>query len=122
LDRVLAHPGFIDLFYKRFFEAHPDIAALFSHTDMNKQKRKLASSLKLMTEFNDNDPGSDLYIGYLGRLHAGYRIPSTMYQIWLDSLVNAVSLCDPEFTESLESTWRSVMQQGIDAMTAAGNS
>ena len=118
LDRVLAHPGFIDRFYHGFFEAHPDVAALFHHTDMEKQKRKLASSLKLMTEFHDNIPGSDLYIESLGRLHARYAIPPSMYTVWLDSLLDAVRACDPDCTNALESTWRSVMQKGIDVMTA----
>ena len=118
LDRVLANPDFIDLFYRNFFEAHPDVAEYFSHTDMRKQKRKLGASLTILTELHDGNPGSELYVGYLGRLHAGYRIPPRMYDLWLDALIASASACDAEFTPEIEAQWREVMSHGIERMLA----
>lgn len=118
LDRVLANPDFIELFYRNFFEAHPDVAEYFTHTDMRKQKRKLGASLTILTELHDGNPGSELYVDYLGRLHAGYRIPSRMYDLWLDALIASISACDEAFTPELEALWREVMSHGIARMQA----
>lgn len=118
LDRVLANPDFIDCFYSNFFESHPDVATFFTHTDMKKQKRKLGASLTILTELHDDNPGSEFYVGYLGRLHAGYRIPARMYDLWLDALLASVSTCDEKFTPALEDHWREVMSQGISHMLA----
>jgi hemoglobin-like flavoprotein len=117
LDRVLAHPEFIDYFYKGFFEAHPDVAGFFTHTDMAKQKRKLASSLKMLADLAEDLPGTELYMNYLAKLHTGYRIPENIYQVWLDALLGAVSHCDPGYSPDLEQVWRNTMQHGIDIMT-----
>ena len=118
LDRVLASPDFIDLFYRNFFEAHSDVAEYFAHTDMRKQKRKLGASLTILTELHDGNPGSELYVGYLGRLHAGYNIPPRMYDLWLDALIASVSSCDAAFNPELEALWREVMSHGIARMQA----
>jgi hemoglobin-like flavoprotein len=118
LDRVLDHPGFIDLFYDNFFEAHPDVGGFFAHTDMRKQKRKLVASLTILTDLHDDNPGSELYVGYLGRLHAGYQIPPRMYDLWLDALIASVSACDEAFSPQLESHWREVMSHGIARIQA----
>ena len=85
---------------------------------MGRLKRKLKSSLHMMTLLVDESPGVDMYVAHLSRVHDSYRIPAALYQVWLDTLIEAVQRCDPLFDRNLESIWRNVLSRGIAIMAA----
>jgi hemoglobin-like flavoprotein len=118
LDRASANPVFLDAFYDSFMSSSGDIAGYFEHTDMGRLKRKLKSSLHMMTLLVDESPGVDMYVAHLSRVHDSYRIPAALYQVWLDTLIEAVQRCDPLFDRNLESIWRHVLSRGIAIMAA----
>ena len=121
LARASAHPRFLDVFYERFMAASPAIAAIFAGRDMARLKRKLASSLHLMTLAIDGAPGADMYLGYLAQVHERLAIPPQMYDRWLDALVATAADCDPGFDDALRAVWREVVGAGIRLMrTDAG--
>ena len=95
LERVCADDSFLDLFYEGFMGSDEHVAGFFTNTDMARQKRKLRSSLQMLTKLIDDEPGADMYMGTLARVHDRYHIPPQMYLLWLDSLIDAVRQCDP---------------------------
>ena len=116
LERATAHPEFLDTFYDRFFRSGEDIEALFSNTDMDRLKRKLKSSLRMITRQVDHEPGVEMYIQHLARLHHGYAIPPAMYQQWLEALIRTASECDAEFNAEIEQAWRDAINPAIEMM------
>lgn len=113
LARASADARFLDVFYARFMASSPAIAAVFSGKDMEQLKRKLRSSLHVMTLAIDGAPGADMYLDYLGKVHTRLEIAPRMYDAWLDSLVATAAECDPQFSAELDAVWRAVVGAGV---------
>lgn len=118
LERASSNPVFLDTFYDSFMSNSSDIPKYFEHTDMDRLKRKLKSSLHMMTLLIDESPGIEMYVAHLSRVHDSYQIPAGMYQVWLDTLIAAAQRCDPLYDSSLEVVWRGVLGKGIAIMAA----
>lgn len=113
LERATGHARFADVFYARFLATSPAVAAIFAGVDVDKLKRKLRSSLHVMTLAADDAPGAELYLDYLGAVHTRLAIRTEMYDAWLDALVATVAECDPQFCGAVERAWRSVIGAGV---------
>lgn len=113
LARTTAHARFADVFYARFLASSPAVAAVFAGVDVEKLKRKLRSSLHVMTLAADDAPGADLYLDYLGAVHTRLDIAPQMYDAWLDALVATAAECDPQFCAETERIWRQVIGTGV---------
>lgn len=109
---------FIDTFYEIFMAKSPAIAAMFADTNFKVQKLMLRESLMEMLFFAQGMPDAAEEIDKLGRRHKELGIRPEMYEMWLDSLCDAVQRHDPEFTAELALQWRQAMQKGIDVMQA----
>ena len=116
LDRASSSGKFMDVFYDRFISSSIDVEKIFNDTDMDRLKRKLKSSLHMMTMLVDNEPGTEMYIGHLARVHDRYNIPPEMFIVWMDLLIEAVRVCDQEFDDRTEAIWREVIGKGIAIM------
>jgi hemoglobin-like flavoprotein len=116
LERARADAGFLDRFYDAFIAASPEIEAIFEGKDMGRLKRKLASSLHVMTLAVDDAPGTDDYLRFLGRMHARFRLRPEHFDLWVDSLVGTAAHCDPEFNAGDEAAWRTVLAAGLALM------
>jgi hemoglobin-like flavoprotein len=119
LARASASPRFLDVFYARFMRSAPDVAGVFAGKDMEQLKRKLRSSLHVMTLAVDGAPGADMYLDYLGKVHTRLDIAPRMYDGWLDALVATAAECDPEFTPELDAIWRAVVGAGVQIIKDA---
>lgn len=106
--------AFIGRFYELFFAKSPAVAALFQGTNMSVQKTMLHDSLVYMAEFSRN-LRSDDQIERIGRRHgrADLDIPLEFYDLWLDSLVEAVAERDPAFDADVALAWRVVLAPGV---------
>ncbi len=118
--RCRSNEGFIDTFYEHFLAKSPEVSEKFRGTDFARQKLMLRESLLAMLLFN---LGSDLAreeLEQLGERHSrhGVNIPSHLYDLWLDSLCEAVEQYDPEFTSELRDQWKQAMRPGIELMVA----
>ena len=118
LERASQSSDFVDAFYDDFFNNATGAQQRFHNTDMERQKRKLKSSLHMLTMLVDETPGAEMYLEHLGNVHGRYQIPPEMFEIFLDSLLYAVGRADPEFDDGLEAVWRRVLRRGIDIMVA----
>ena len=107
---------FIETFYTIFLAKSPEIARKFSMTNFKIQKLMLRESLLEMLMFNLGTPGSQAVVEKLGHRHAKLDITPEMYQMWLDSLCEAIEKHDPEYTPELADRWRRAMRRGIDVM------
>ncbi len=124
LQRCSAHPDFLDLFYEAFLGSSPKVREKFANTDFVKQKRALHASLNLMLRAaREEDLGPPRYLDDLARRHGSHDldIGAEYYDLWLDSLLATVSVCDPKASEEVRQAWEKVMGVGIRYLCARYN-
>src|SRR6056297_1656439 len=114
LERATAEPEFLDRFYKSFMAISPKIQRVFEGTDM--AKRKLKSSLHVMTLAVDDAPGADDYMRFLGRTHRRLNLDPAHFDLWKGSLLKTAAECDPEFDDRTQAIWAEVIGNGIELM------
>lgn len=119
LERVLSNSDFVNLFYESFLSGSDEVQHFFKNSDMAKLKRKLSTTLRLMTLVVDNSPGADMYLEYLGKYHHDIKVPRELYILWLDALLASIKVCDPEFDTEIETIWRTALSIGIEEMHKA---
>ena len=105
---------FISKFYERFFAQSEQVKELFKNTNMSAQKTMLHDSLDLLVEFYTTKK-LDPRLVHLARVHGnqGFKVPLELYDLWMNSLIEALAEFDPEFGEDVELAWRLVLAPGI---------
>jgi hemoglobin-like flavoprotein len=118
--RVEDAGGFFDTFYAIFFAKSPEIPRKFAHTDMEKQKQVVMASLLSVLRLRTGDPQARRAVCEIGRTHSrqGHDIRPELYELWLDSLCEALRRHDPLYTPELEAAWRAAMRDGIDSIAS----
>jgi hemoglobin-like flavoprotein len=108
---------FLDRFYEIFFSKSPAIAQLFKDTDMGTQKTMLQDSILYMKDFCISKTANE-HMRRIAKVHSksGKNIPGELYDVWLDSLIEAAREYDSEFTEETERAWRIALAPGINYM------
>ena len=57
----------------------------------------------------------------LAERHRQLNVKPVHYELWLDSLCEALAKHDSQFNSSSEKLWRDAMRKGIDVMLASPN-
>lgn len=120
-QRCLRHANFFTVFYSHFTEQSDEIAALFANTDWYTQKQLIERAIRIAILFA-KEPNMQIVREYMKMIAARHskkhlNIRPALYPMWLDSMIEAVSLCDPEYTAELGSRWREVLAPAINLMT-----
>jgi hemoglobin-like flavoprotein len=118
LKRCEARPDFLDVFYEKFLSASPEVKEKFAlaGTDFARQKELLRTSLHhLLLVARDPKQGPDPYLEEVAVRHGagGLAIGAHMYDLWLDSLLETVRVCDSAYFPEVEGAWEEVMMVGI---------
>ena len=116
MARCTGNPDFLSLFYELFLASSPKVRDKFAATDFAKQKAVLQSSLTLMLRAaTEEDAGLPTYLDDLAHRHgaSGMGIGAELYDLWLDQLLVAVKVCDPEWTPEVAAAWEQIMTVGI---------
>lgn len=121
LDRVLSNESFLDEFYDSFIGKSEEVSSFFKNTNFEHQKRKLATTLRLITMAADDSPGADIYLEYLGKYHRDIKVPEHLYEVWRKALISSARNCDPEFDQQTEDAWGACIEIGINNVLKAYN-
>lgn len=117
LLRCVACPDFLDRFYDRFLASSPKVAEKFEGTDFDRQKVVVKASLfKILRSAEEGEPeGPHRHLDSIAHRHSvdELDIGAELYDIWLDSLLETVADCDPDFGPREEAAWEQVMGVGI---------
>ncbi len=116
-ERTVDDQDFFERFYQEFLSSSPAVSEQFSGTDMSQQQQHLKASLKHMVDYCASGTPS-VRLRQMARMHGrgGRAIAGDLYDLWLRSLIKALSLYDSAFDQRVELSWRSVMAPGIDYM------
>ncbi|MCB1684957.1 MAG: globin [Pseudomonadales bacterium] len=112
-----------DQFFSKFythFLADPEVAELFSGTDMAHQAGMLRSSFfHLVAFYASHKPSAEL--DRIARLHDRLGILHVLYDTWLDALIQTVREEDADCDELTEMAWRLAMTPGLTYMRLVGH-
>ena len=120
-DRCEENGNFAETFYGIFLNASPEIAPYFSATDFERQRKVLRQSVHMMIANDVTNPAMRDMMNNLGRIHgrAWRDIHPRLYELWLDSICQAASKLDPEWSDELEREWRVRLRPGMQLIMAA---
>lgn len=124
LARCTAQPGFLDRFYELFLASSPKVREKFAGTDFVRQKQMLNASFNLTLRAAQNDGGGQpAHLDGLAERHGARQlaIGAELYDLWLDSLLEAVRGFDPDASAEVEAAWEQVMGVGISYLCARYN-
>ena len=94
------------LFYQRLFEVDPELRALFSTTDMAKQRSKLIAALSAVVASVDHLERVMPALQSLGRRHAGYGVEFEHYDTVGSALLWTLEQgLGERWTPELEAAW-----------------
>ena len=124
LKRCQADPMFLTLFYQKFVLSNALVREKFANTDMHNQKMMLHASLYMIMLATQENKAANTYLEQIADRHSKTELDITpdLYGFWLESLIEAVSKIDPEYSEDIEQAWRTVMGYGVDYMISKYNS
>ncbi|VXB30416.1 conserved hypothetical protein [Pseudomonas sp. 8AS] len=111
--RCCASATFFDDFYRYFLASSPQVRDKFTNTDMPAQKQLLRQGILNLVMYARGMP--DTKLRALGESHARGRldIRPELYDLWLDALLMSIAAHDGQFSESIRSAWREVLNKGI---------
>ena len=118
--RCQVNRKFLSIFYEIFISADKSVLEKFEGVDMERQKNMLLRSLSMIMLSSQGDGAADVYLGRVARRHAkkDLDVGPDLYQLWLDSLLEAVEQVDPQFSPQVKQSWEEVMSYGIDYMVS----
>lgn len=110
--RCLRHGGFIARFYEIFMASHPDIAAMFSHTDFSVQHLALRRGISTAIAHAGGSTLPRRTMVEMAQVHGRKgRAPvrPELYSYWSTSLLRAIAEHDPDYSPALEQRWRKAL-------------
>lgn len=120
LGRCLHHGDVFDTFYEIFLKSDPRIPEQFVGTEWEEQKRLLRQGVNNVIGYFDESFTAQSALERIRYTHGRDRlnIPPALYELWMDSMIEAVRQHDPEFDSVLEKEWREVLRKGTDFVKA----
>lgn len=117
-QRAAAAPDFFASFYTRFFEVRPEVRQLFARTEFERQHRLLRHAIGLLLSFPEESNGEPTILTRIAERHSrrDLNINPTLYAPFLESLLDTLKRCDPQFTPAVEHAWRTTLAKGFAYM------
>ena len=108
---------FVEYFYKILVGRNDTIKKIFANIDLERQRRMVKKSIFYIYNcYRDKYINDDLEkIAVLHNKH-NLNIPTHLYDVWLDCLLESVEKFDPEYNDEIEVAWRMIMSVGISYM------
>jgi hemoglobin-like flavoprotein len=118
LERCVAHPQFMDRFYEIFIGSSEEVREKFRHTNLRKQAKMVKASLYMLLMATQGMPEADMHFQRIAKLHGNekLKISPELYELWMDSLIQAVQEHDEHWRSETEHVWRTLMGAGIKIM------
>ncbi len=116
------YESFFNRFYDNLISSNPEIAGLFSNTDMDRQYKMLMQSMTYITSFTEENESKE-ELSRIAEFHSkdNLSLSTDMYGLWLESLIKTVKEYDPEFNSQVEAAWRKIMLPGLEHMKSFCN-
>jgi len=117
-ERSCAQSDFFPAFYRRFLEVRPEAKPLFANTDFERLHKLLRHAIGLLLIFPAQSETEPTILARVAERHSrrDLGIDPSYYPSFLESLIDTVKRCDPEFTPTVEQAWRTTLAKGFAYM------
>ncbi len=117
-EACVGQPRFLERFYEIFINSSPEVQEKFKATDLKRQVRIIRKSLLVLTMASLGTEAVMEEIAHLGQTHGreGLKVGPHLYDLWLSSLLQAVSEVDPGWSRDVENSWRKMFAPYITAL------
>ncbi|VAW94057.1 Methyl-accepting chemotaxis protein I (serine chemoreceptor protein) [hydrothermal vent metagenome] len=110
----------VALFYKKLFNAHPELKPLFENTTAKQQETKLLSALKIVMANLNNVDTLAKTLTNLGEKHQTYGVVEAHYPVVRDTLLSALQeISGDSWTQSVYTAWFDALNVIAKVMTNA---
>ena len=108
---------FFEDFYQNFVKRSVEVSRVFEFTDLARRKHMMKASLIFLVSVI-GDVGASRAIEKLAKDHSSAlrNIRHSLYDDWLESLIETAQKYDPLFDRGSERSWRLAMSKGIAYM------
>src|SRR5262249_4654530 len=115
-------PEFLERFYQLFVSSSPEVKEKFKRTNFHRQRRMLKSSLYMMVFAAEGKPEGFVHMERIAKQHGkqDLDVKPEMYDLWMNSLIQAVKEFDRGFNADTEQAWKHMLGQGIEFMKTHG--
>ncbi len=119
-ERCCAAPHFFEDFYSTFFTRCPQARSMFGHTDFERQHKLLRHAFGLLLNFPKQPVGEPTILSRVAERHSrrDLGVDPSLYEPFIDALIDTVRHCDPGFTHAVEDAWRKTVEKGVAYMQA----
>ena len=119
-DRCCTAPRFFEDFYSNFFARCPQARSMFARTDFERQHKLLRHAFGLLLNFPKQPPREPTILARVAERHSRRElgVDPSLYQPFIDALIDTVRRCDPDFTPAVEDAWRKTVRKGVEYMQA----
>ncbi|PSW21897.1 globin [Photobacterium sanctipauli] len=116
-ERCLRHSNFFEVFYDLFFKRDEKFRQMFDGVDMQKQIKMIKASIVMILLASTSEQARES-IRVFGQRHGpkGIGVNPVDFDIWLECLLEAVSMCDPRYNEAVKQAWTTCFKEGIAIM------
>ena len=107
-----------DLFYQKFFSAHPEARRYFEATNLKFQAHMLLNGLQMVVALSEhNYIAARSYLKVLGHRHYQREIPRELFPVFRDTMLSTLREFHlSDWNEPLEQQWRAAFDLAIEAM------
>ena len=88
---------------------------MFAHTDFERQNKLLRHAFGLLLIFPNQPVREPTILARVAERHSrrDLNVVPSLYQPFVDALVDTVQQYDPDFTPAIAEAWRKTVQQGV---------
>ncbi|MCQ1060356.1 globin [Photobacterium sp. DNB23_23_1] len=115
--RCLRNNQFFFIFYRHFWQQERRFKDLFQDVDLERQVQMLKLSISMIILASSSEQARES-IRRFGKAHGpdGIGVQPNDFEVWLDSLIETVQICDPKYNDEIAFAWRECFKEGIAIM------
>ncbi len=116
-ERCHRDEAFLEIFYTKFFEKGERFKLMFDGVDMKRQMTMMKASLMIIMLASTSDSArASVKVYALRHGKNGLGISEDDLTVWFMCLLEAVAICDPDFSETVRDAWEHCFEDGLQIM------
>ncbi|PSU34058.1 globin [Photobacterium lutimaris] len=115
--RCQRNKQFFFIFYHHFWQKDQRFKNIFNGVDLERQVKMLKLSIAMIMLASSSEQARE-GLRRFGKAHGpdGIGVRPDDFEVWLDSLIETVQICDPKFNDEIAMAWRQCFKEGIAIM------
>ncbi|MBL3655232.1 globin [Fulvivirga sediminis] len=112
------NPNLILTFYDQLLSMAPQLAPMFTHTDMGKHNELLRQVIRTIIEHEEGDAKATLWLEKLKNMHAmDLNIDPKYFKEWRNSMLFAIAAHDKDWDAKVNKAWHHLFDSAEKFMT-----